>query len=177
MKMFSTILVLLLSIGYLGAQQMRSSVSFPDPVNGYSAAPAAYEDVPPALPVEIVIPDMDLALRRQKVFTISTPAGLMGSDGLRLTGSLNWDSSQGESLVVILEVSRKYKQTVQIMGSVLDILPAEDKDGLFDLVIAIPKNAGDYDLTLSALPIDEEGAPTQDSPIRVAFGNLPLPGK
>ena len=175
MKMFLVTTITLLSVGYLITQCLQPVVSFPGPDHGYSEGNAVYDDLPPNSPTEIVLPAIEFGATAEKPIEIqlSTPQG----DGIRITTQINSKLDNQANIVVILEVSRTFKRTKQILGSVVEIMPASQLASSFDIAIRYPAKSGQFDVTLQMLPIDESGSPLNESPITLAVGNVWLPGQ
>ena len=175
MKIFLATTITLLSVGYLITQCLKPVVSFPEPDHGYSEGNAIYDDLPPNSPTEIVLPAIECGATTEKPIEIQL-ATLQG-DGIRIISQINSKSDNEADMVVILEISRTFKRTKPILGSVVEILPATQIASSFDIAIRYPAKSGQYDVTLQMLPIDESGAPLHESPITLAVGNVWLPGQ
>lgn len=174
MKQYLVSLTFLLSIGFIVFQIMGSAPDFPQPRHGYSTEHAHYDSLPPERP-HVVSLVCDLAKGGTKPLDFSNKFSFENTDGIAIRGNI-LHCDVGETLAVSVEFSRKYKQTIQIVGSSSAVFHPRNGQCEIELGIRYPKNVSKYTVTVLGFPIDQSGVPLVDSPYILAEGVINLSG-
>ena len=163
MKLSSAICLLVAISGFLAFSCLAENVHFPEPDHGFDESPVSYDSSSSANPYVLDA----TATSGQLPLTLAMPSAteLQKHDAIRLIADLPCDKPNCEMAVVILECSRRHKNTTQILTSASEVFELRNRRVAIDLAVLLPPKGGRYQFNATLLAIDSAGQPIGDEPL------------